>query len=108
MNKAQKLHADYEEALKHLQETCLHEQSTDWIDEWWAPGHSTGRQVKCCLECGKVVSFKVNCGVCNKELVDDEMKEFTAEYTSPQTHFYGWPYCADCLAKPDPTLQRHG
>ena len=27
--------------------------ASDWMEEQWAPGHSTGRKVKVCLRCNK-------------------------------------------------------
>ena len=31
----------------------LGHRSSDWMDEYWAPGHSTGFRVKCCKRCHK-------------------------------------------------------
>ena len=39
--------------IEELQANCKHEKSTDWMEEWWAPGHSTGMVVKQCARCGK-------------------------------------------------------
>jgi hypothetical protein len=46
MNAAERLYAQYQKDLQHLQETCPHEQLADWMEEWWAPGHGTGRKEK--------------------------------------------------------------
>lgn len=27
-----------------------------WMGEWWAPGHSTGYKVKCCIRCNKEIA----------------------------------------------------
>ena len=41
--------------IEALRESCKHEKLTDWIEEQWAPGHSTGRKVKVCKYCEKVM-----------------------------------------------------
>jgi len=53
--KAQELLDKYESDLKQLQEVCKHEDVTDFIDEWWAPAHSTGAKVKTCNICWKTI-----------------------------------------------------
>lgn len=30
-------------------------QTSDWMEEWWAPAHSTGRKVRVCQRCYKVL-----------------------------------------------------
>lgn len=75
MNAAERLHAEYQRKLKHLQETCPHEKLTDWKEEWWAPGHPTGRLVRSCANCNKIVKTKRTCDVCRKEFPESELKE---------------------------------
>ena len=41
--------------IEALRTECKHEKLTDWMEEWWAPGHSTGRKVKVCEFCEKVM-----------------------------------------------------
>jgi len=55
MNKAKELYAKYEADLKELQENCPHTEESDWMNEYWAPGHSSNFRVKTCKECGKIV-----------------------------------------------------
>lgn len=31
----------------------LGHRKSAWLQEWWAPGHSTGRVVRVCERCGK-------------------------------------------------------
>jgi hypothetical protein len=101
MNKAADLHEDYEKKLKELQETCPHEEMSDWMEEWWAPGHSTGYQVKTCNECNKILSKKTRCSncdenckpICGKEIIDDEIVYGDLLNTPPVSSM---PYCADC------------
>ena len=44
--------------IAELQKKCNHPEISNWMDEWWAPGHSTGRSIKTCRICGKVVKIK--------------------------------------------------
>jgi hypothetical protein len=47
MNAAARLYEEYQQKLKQLQgKDCPHSDETDWMEEWWAPGHSTGRRSK--------------------------------------------------------------
>src|SRR5690348_7445542 len=46
MNAAEKLYEECQQGLRQLQEECPHPEQTDWMEEWWAPGHSTDRTVK--------------------------------------------------------------
>jgi hypothetical protein len=34
MNAAERLYEQYQRDLRRLQETCPHEQLTDWMEEW--------------------------------------------------------------------------
>lgn len=44
--------------IKRLQKSCKHKKLSKWMEEYWAPGHSTGSMVKLCDFCGKVVKRK--------------------------------------------------
>jgi len=48
----------HEREIAELQEQCKHTTLTAWLEEWWAPGHSTGRAVKCCEVCEKIIERK--------------------------------------------------
>lgn len=54
-----KLYSKYQRDLKALQKKCLHRRSS-WMDEYWAPAHSTGYKVKVCLKCGMTIDRKEN------------------------------------------------
>lgn len=62
LSEAQKIRERYEELMRteisELQKTCPHEQISDWKDEEWALGHSTGRRVRQCLRCDKVMEVR--------------------------------------------------
>jgi hypothetical protein len=75
MNAAERLYEQYQRDLKQLQETCPHEQRTDWMEEWWAPGHSTGREVKACTNCNKVLQARRRCRGCSGMFLEDDLKQ---------------------------------
>lgn len=54
---AKEIRKKYDEDIKELQKICNHPSST-WCEEWWAIAHSTGRQVKVCDFCEKVLEVK--------------------------------------------------
>ena len=41
--------------IEVLQRECVHEDISDWMPHYWAPGHSSHYEVKVCQGCGKVV-----------------------------------------------------
>lgn len=55
MTSQKELYAKYESDLKELQSKCTHIEISDWLTEYWAPGHSTDRKVKVCMCCGFIV-----------------------------------------------------
>lgn len=38
-----------------LQTNCQHKELSNWMQEEWAPAHSTGFWVKVCLFCGTLI-----------------------------------------------------
>jgi hypothetical protein len=91
MNAAERLYEQYQRDLKHLQETCPHEQLTDWVEEWWAPGHSTGREVKACTNCNKVVQARRLCLGCARAFPEKDLKQGDGRLLPVG----GW-YCEAC------------
>jgi hypothetical protein len=55
LSEAQKIRDHYEKLISDLQRTCPDKEISDWTDESWALGHSTGRRIKQCLRCDKVI-----------------------------------------------------
>jgi hypothetical protein len=55
INLIRKRHA---EEIKNFERSCKHGKLSDWMEEWWAPGHSTGIMVRVCKRCGKIVESK--------------------------------------------------
>jgi hypothetical protein len=93
MKEAKKLHEEYQKKLKHLQQTCPHEKQSDWMEEWWAPGHSTGRMVKVCSNCNKVLQAKRPCHDCRKECPEKDLRAGDGHILP-----YGAYYCEACHA----------
>lgn len=75
MNAADRLYKQYQSELHRLQEHCPHETLTDWMEEWWAPGHSTEREVRSCTNCNKVVQARRRCQKCTRSFLEDELKQ---------------------------------
>jgi hypothetical protein len=96
MNAAERLHKKYQKDLRHLQQTCRHKKLTDWIEEWWAPGHSTGRRVKVCTSCNKVMQAQRACRVCSSWHLEDELKEGDGQVLP-----LGSWYCETCHTAED-------
>src|SRR5437868_4146394 len=94
-NKAAQLKKEYERKLAELQDACPHEFLTEWLQEVWAPGHSTDRMVQCCKECNKVLHSKWWCRGCHKELIDEEAHQGNGEDRP-----YGSVWCEECLLIP--------
>ena len=53
------LREQLEKEIKALQELCHHSE-TSWMDQCWAPAHSTGNQVLVCRCCEKILETKVS------------------------------------------------
>ncbi len=94
MNAAQRLREQYRRELQSLQEGCPHEQLTEWMEEWWAPGHSTEREVRTCANCDKVVEVRRRCRVCTRFFPESELKQGDG-HTLP----IGSWYCEACRAE---------
>lgn len=58
MENIEKMRIRHSQEIEGLQIKCKHRKLSDWMEEWWAPGHSSGRQVKVCKFCGKIIKTK--------------------------------------------------
>lgn len=47
----------FEERVDELQASCPHTK-TEWVEEYWAFGHSTGAMIHVCLNCNKILGRK--------------------------------------------------
>lgn len=50
MKTKKELYEKYLSDLKDLQKKCTHPDA-DWMEQHWAPGHSTGKEVRVCRTC---------------------------------------------------------
>lgn len=48
----------FNKEVEILQNKCPHEHQSEWIEVWWALGHSTGYKIKRCLDCNKQIDKK--------------------------------------------------
>lgn len=66
---------NFDKQVRKLQATCKHERVSDWMEEWWAPGHSTGASVKHCKICNKRTHIQktmiqcLDCGVLQRYMI---------------------------------------
>ncbi len=54
---AKEIRKKCDEEIKKLQEVCDHSEN-EWMNEYWAPAHSTGRIVRACTICEKTLEVK--------------------------------------------------
>ena len=57
MKTAKQIREKCEKDIKKLQKTCKHSKS-HWVEECYAPAHMTGRRLKICENCEKVIRIK--------------------------------------------------
>jgi len=55
MKTHKQLEEQFEKDVEELQNKCKHQDVSDWMDQWWAVGHTTGYQVKVCNICNKII-----------------------------------------------------
>jgi hypothetical protein len=55
MKSFDELKKEFDEAVEKLRKECPHDNLSEWMDEYWAPAHSTGCMVKCCNFCSQIV-----------------------------------------------------
>lgn len=70
LSELEKLEAEFEANKKKLQDSCPHPEKSEWIEHWWAPGHSSGFCVKMCKRCGKILEEKGHSEIPLEELPD--------------------------------------
>ena len=49
------LRREYDAKVKKLQRTCSHKRKSEWMEQQWAIGHSTGYIVRICENCNKIL-----------------------------------------------------
>lgn len=65
MSEIAKLREDFHAKIKALQDSCPHEEWTDWFNPHWAPGHPYLYEVRTCKRCDKMMDKR------NYTLMDD-------------------------------------
>lgn len=58
MKTQKQLYEKYLSDLTELQNRCMHSKIYDWMEQQWAPGHSTGKEVRVCENCGAIVESR--------------------------------------------------
>ena len=79
--------------IKELQNSCLHQEVSDWSNENWAFGHSTGFEIKFCRNCEKVIARRTHCSKCGK--LTEEFHDGLGTHSRP----YGSHYCSECIVR---------
>jgi len=83
----------FDRDIVKLQKLCSHNDLTDWREEWWAIGHSTGFQIKSCYKCNKIVKRRTKCRKCGNWIED--YKEGTGTDSRP----LGSYWCKLCFPR---------
>lgn len=93
MENIKQMRKRHETEKESLQENCPHAKLSKWVDEYWAPAHGTGFQVKVCNDCGKFVQKQTACRTCGK--IIEDYKDGLGTRSRP----YGSHYCPDCVER---------
>ena len=99
METARDMHERHKQELKELQDKCQHPKISDWVDEWWAPAHSTGFQVRTCEVCEKITARRTTCCKCGK--VTESYRDGVGTYSRPM----GSHYCQDCFERTEEEIK---
>jgi len=94
MKTYKQLTEEYKKAVEELQESCKHEDVSDWMQEWWALAHSTRYSVRVCNICRKVVDRRTRCNGCSKVFNVRDLKEPTDPNVAINTL-----WCEECYPK---------
>jgi len=65
----------FKEAVETLRATCTHDDVSDWMEEYWAAGHSTCCSIKVCALCEVVVERRGTHTVFTESSHGDDVKE---------------------------------
>ena len=55
MSEVAKLREEFERKVKELQDSCPHEEITDWYNVHWAIGHPSLYEQRTCKRCDKII-----------------------------------------------------
>ena len=96
MNDFEKLQEEFNDKINKLRETCPHTFVSEWIEEYWAIGHSTGYMIRTCNNCYKIIDRMTSCRTCHKEILEKDHIEGDGIKTPLGT----W-YCSEKCKKED-------
>ena len=99
MSEISEMRKRHEIEIKKLQDDCLHEIVSRWMDECWAPAHSSGFQVKYCLNCEKSMVRRTSCRICG--IVTENYKPGLGTKSRP----FGVYYCEKCIVRTDKEIK---
>lgn len=63
---------EFEDELNDLQNKCVHNNMSEWMEHSWAPSHFSGYQVKQCNICWKIIEYRTNCIACKIKFTTKE------------------------------------
>ena len=66
MTTYKQLKRKFEKDVLELKKNCKHKQLSNWKNEWWAIGHSTGFEVRSCKKCSDIIKRRTPCNKCSK------------------------------------------
>ena len=55
MKSFKELTEEYEKNVEELRKNCPHKELEDWVEIYWAVGHSTGKEGRFCKLCRKLI-----------------------------------------------------
>ena len=66
MSSYEELEKEFNQKVKELREKCEHKEEdiSDWMTYYWAPGHSSGVEVKICNRCKAIIAERRHCWQC--------------------------------------------
>jgi hypothetical protein len=89
-NLAEELRKKYNDDLLFLQTTCDHPDVSEWLEYMWAPGHSSGYEVKMCTVCEKILWYRSTCHTCKALMI-----------TNTEPNMIWGNFCDACQGVPD-------
>ena len=67
------------------------DELTEWLEECWAPLHTTGYQIRLCTNCDQIVHRKTSCWLCHQEITDNHIHKGDGRNVPAAN------YCQACL-----------
>lgn len=64
MKTYKQLEKEFQDKVNELQSKCKHKKLSEWMECYWAPGHSSGTSSRICLICQKKVYSEYPAKIC--------------------------------------------